>query len=298
MRIGLFVGPWKSLDEVIDRGETWAKEGFSTIWFNQIMAADALTLAALVGRLVPGIEVGTAVVPIQPRHAVAMAQQALTVQSASGGRFVLGIGLSHQVVIEHAYGLPFDAPLRQMREYLAVLGSLIKEGRASFTGRTISAQAELAVPGASPCAILVAALGPKMLELAGRAADGTITWMTGPATLERHISPSIREAAKKADRPPPRIVAGLPVVVTDDLDGARERAARSFARYGQLPSYRAMLDREGAEGPADVAIIGDEKSVTAQIDRFANGGATDFLAQEFGSEEERARTHALLMSLL
>ncbi len=303
MRIGIFAG------EVIDRGGTLhdlvaaattaASQGFAGFWLPQIFAYDALTTLAVIGREVEGLELGTAVVPTYPRHPMMLAAQALTTNAACQGRLTLGIGLSHQLVIESMLGYSFDKPLRHMREYLSILGPLVNEGSVSFTGETLSGNGTIEVPGSVPCPILLAALGPKMLELAGTEADGTITWMTGPATVADHIAPTIRAAADAHERPAPRVVSALPVLVTDDADAARQRAARAFAIYGQLPSYRAMLDREGAEGPADVALIGDEDTVADAIARMGEAGATDFLAVEFGIDEpERTRTRALLRSLL
>jgi F420-dependent oxidoreductase-like protein len=254
----------------------------------------------VVGREVPGIELGTAVIPTYPRHPMMLAAQALTTQAISGGRLTLGIGLSHQLVIEGMFGHSFEKPVRHMREYLSILMPLIHEGTVSFQGETLSANGTLTIAGATPFPVLIAALGPKMLELAGTAADGTITWMTGPATLESHTVPAITKAAEQAGRPSPRVCVGLPVCVTDDPDGARERAARVFAVYDSLPSYKAMLDREGATGPADVAIVGDETTVAAALRRLADVGTTDLAAVEYGSASkgDRERTRELLRSLL
>ena len=302
MRIGIFGGDVASggtIDDVVESARTAADQGFATYWLPQIFGFDALTALAVVGREVPGIELGTSVIPTYPRHPMMLAAQALTTQAASGGRLALGIGLSHQIVIEGMYGYSFEKPVRHMREYLEVLLPLIEKGSVSFQGETLSANGGLQIPGATPCPVLLAALGPKMLELAGGVADGTITWMTGPATLEEHTVPAITAAAERGGRPAPRVCAGLPVCVTDDLDAARGRAAKVFEIYGSLPSYRAMLDREGAEGPADVAIAGDEATVTGALKRLADVGTTDYLAAEFGSSEtERARTREVLRSLI
>ena len=302
MRIGIFGGDVSSggtIDDVVESARTAADQGFATYWLPQIFGFDALTALAVVGREVPGIELGTSVIPTYPRHPMMLAAQALTTQAASGGRLALGIGLSHQIVIEGMYGYSFEKPVRHMREYLEILLPLIQKGSVSFQGETLSANGGLQIPGAAPGPVLLAALGPKMLELAGGVADGTITWMTGPATLEEHTVPAITAAAERAGRPAPRVCAGLPVCVTDDVDVARGRAAKVFEIYGSLPSYRAMLDREGAEGPADVAIAGDETMVTDALKRLADVGTTDYLAAEFGSSEtERARTREVLRSLL
>jgi F420-dependent oxidoreductase-like protein len=185
-----------------------------------------------------------------------------------------------------------------MREYLAVLLPLLERRQASFTGATVRANIGLTVPGEVLVPVMLAALGTQMLRLAGQHTDGTILWMTGPATVRDHVVPVITEAAAAAGRPAPRVVCLLPVCVTSDPDAARNRAARLFAIYGQLPSYRAMLDREGAAGPGDVAIVGDEDAVGAQISALAEAGVTDFVAGGYGSAEEAARTHAFLRSLL
>jgi F420-dependent oxidoreductase-like protein len=228
-----------------------------------------------------------------------MAQQALSAQAATRGRFALGIGLSHQVVIEGMLGLSFAKPFSHMREYLAVLAPLVRTGRADHAGAEYRVGANVAVPGATPCPILVAALAPKMLALAGREADGTITWMTGPRTLREHTVPRITEAAKAAGRAAPRIVVGLPIAVTREAARAKASAERTFQIYGFLPSYRAMLDREGVAGPADVAIVGDERGVRAALDELAEAGTTDFLAVPFAVDsdpEAVERTRALLIA--
>lgn len=300
MRIGIFGGSADAgpIDAVVDAARAAADDGFASFWLPQIFGLDALTTLAIVGRDVPRIELGTAVVPTYPRHPVMLAQQALTTQAATGGRLALGIGLSHQIVIEAMFGLSFEKPVRHMREYLEVLLPIVQSGTVSVTGETISGHVGIDVRGSSPCPVLLAALGPKMLALAGAMADGTLTWMTGPATIESHIVPTITAAASGAGRPSPRIGVSLPVCVTPDVDAARARAAKTFEVYGTLPSYRAMLDREGADGPADVTIAGDEDVVRSRIEHLGAIGATDFVANVFGSAEERERTRALLRSLV
>jgi F420-dependent oxidoreductase-like protein len=263
----------------------------------QIFGLDALTALAVAGSQVPVIELGTAVVPTYPRHPMVLAAQALTTAAACERRLVLGIGLSHRVVIESMFGYSFDKPARHMREYLSILLPLLREGSVNFVGKTMRAQGSVNAPEGRPVPVLLAALAPRMLRLAGGWADGTITWMTGPATVASHIVPTMAAAATEAGRPAPRVVVGLPVCVTGDADRARERAAKSFEMYGYLPSYRAMLDREGVAGPADVAVVGDEASIAAQLRRIAEGGATDFMAAPFGGKDERAETVSLLAAL-
>jgi F420-dependent oxidoreductase-like protein len=304
MRIGIGIGDIAGvpgdLEGLVRQAKSAEADGFASGWFANIFGMDAIVACALCGRETTRIELGTAVVPTFPRHPVAMAQAALSAQAAARGRFSLGIGLSHQIVIEGMLGMSFARPFSHMKEYLAVLGPLIRNGSVSHQGSEYRVNAQIAVPGAPSCPILVAALAPKMLALAGAETDGTITWMTGPRTIREHTVPRIREAAAKAGRPTPRVVVGLPIAVTKDVAGAREAAARQFQIYGTLPSYRAMLDREGAEGPAAVVMAGEERQVEDQLHRLEEAGATDFLAIPFrvGSDAEVvARTRALLVRL-
>jgi F420-dependent oxidoreductase-like protein len=303
MRIGIHLAPSgnaaNAVDELVGTAREAAEAGLASVWLPQLFDIDALTALAAIGPQVPGIELGTAVVPTYPRHPIVMAGQALTVQAASGNRLHLGIGLSHKIVIEGLFGYSFERPARHMREYLSVLGPLIRGEPVSFQGETLKAatMAPMKVAGAEPCPILVAALAPGMLKLAGQLADGTVTWMVGPKTLASHVVPTLTAAAAAAKRPAPRIVVGLPVCVTDKCDEARQRASTLFAIYNQLPSYRAMLDKEGAEGPADVAVVGDEQAVAAQFAELAAVGGTEVVGAIFGSKQERDRTMALLSDL-
>ncbi len=301
MRIGMSLAEPQSpqaLSELRDQLLMAVDDGFSSAWMANIFGLDALTALAVAGNGVPGIEVGTAVVPTYPRHPAVLAQQALTTALALDGRLALGIGLSHKIVIEDMYGYSFDAPAVHMREYLSVLLPLLEGQPVSFDGKTLKASIGLSIPRAGEVPVLLAAMGPQMLKLAGQRTAGTILWMTGPATVRDYIAPTMNAAAAEAGRPAPRIVCVLPVCVTDDPDGARARAAKVFEIYGQLPSYRAMLDREGAEGPADVAIVGNEDQVASQIMALADCGVTDFAAGEFAKGDERVRTRALLKRLI
>jgi 5,10-methylenetetrahydromethanopterin reductase len=306
MRIGIGIGEISNqgsgIDGLLAQAQRAERDGFASAWFANIFGVDAIMMAALCGRVTKTLELGTAVVPTYPRHPHAMAQQALTAQAACAGRFALGIGLSHQLVIEMMFGLSYAKSYSHMREYLAVLAPLIRSGSVSHAGSEFRVNANLTVPDAKPCPILVAALAPKMLALAGSVADGTITWMTGPKTLRDHTIPRIREAAAAAGRPAPRVVVGLPMAVTTDIAAAREAASRIFQVYGGLPSYRAMLDREGAEGPADVALVGDESAVGEQIAQLRSVGVTDFLASPYpvGSDAAASieRTRAVLIKAI
>jgi F420-dependent oxidoreductase-like protein len=283
---------------MIDEARSAAADGLHTYWSAQVFGHDTLTALAVTAREVPGIEVGTAVVPTYPRHPAMLAQQALTVQSVSGGRLCLGIGLSHQVVVEDMWGLSFDKPVRHMREYLSVLMPLLETGRVDFAGEDYRVNVGLTLTDVARPSVVIAALGPKMLRLAGSMADGTSTWCTGPKTLASLTVPTLNQAAADAGRPAPRVVAALPVCVTDDLDAARARAAKVFRIYNNLPSYRAMMDREGVAGPSDLAIVGTEDEVRDRLAEVAAAGVTDLNAGEFaGNPEDKARTRALLRAL-
>ena len=275
-----------------------AEDGFASVWMAHIFGVDALTALAVAGQGITGLEVGTAVVPTYPRHPAALAQQALTAALALDGSLALGIGLSHKIVIEDMYGYSFDSPATHMSEFLSVLLPLLADEPASFTGRTMRAQIGLSTPRTGRVPVLLAAMAPRMLKLAAQRTDGTILWMTGPATIRDYIAPTLNAAASEAGRPDPRIVCLLPVCVTDDAEAARARAAKGFEIYGQLPSYRAMLDREGAQGPADVAIVGDEDAVAERIAALADCGVTDFVAAEYARPHERQRTRDLLTRLI
>jgi F420-dependent oxidoreductase-like protein len=300
MRIGIFGGDTagRALDDVVVEARAAEQDGFASFVLPQIFGLDAMGVLAIVGREVPRIRLATGVVPTYGRHPVTMAQQAITAQVASDGRFTLGIGLSHQMVIENMFGLSFDKPLRHMREYLAVLMPLLTDGKADVDGETISTHVGIDAAAHAAVPVLVAALGPRMLDLAGTVTSGTMTWMTGPATLSQYTVPTITAAAARVGRSAPEVVASLPVCVTADVDAARARAAKDFQIYGFLPSYRAMLDREGAAGPADVAIAGDEAGVRTSLGQLADAGVTEYVASIFGSREERAETRSLLQSML
>ena len=298
MQIGVFVdnsGRNGSIDAFVDRVGAIRERGFRSVWTPQVFGLDALTAIAVAGREVRDVTFGTAVVPTYPRHPMALAAQARTTALATSGRLVLGIGLSHQVVIEGMYGFSFEKPARHMREYLSILLPLLREGTVAFEGETLKGMGQLQTATVPDVPVVLAGLGPIMLRLAGSVADGTVTWMTGPNTVADHIAPSISSAARDAGRSAPRVVVALPTAVTDDPDGARAKAAKVFAVYGQLPSYRAMLDREGAAGPADVVIAGSEAEVRGRIEAVFESGATEFVAVPFDDDQ---RTLDLVASML
>jgi F420-dependent oxidoreductase-like protein len=275
--------------------------GFQAAWLPQIFGAGALAVLAAAAGETKRIELGTAVVPIFLKHPLSLAQEALTVQSLSSGRFTLGIGLSHKPVVENMFGESFDPAFSRMREYVGILAPLLSGESVSQRGDFYSATASVNVAGATEVTLLLAALGPRMLALAGERAAGTITWMTARRAVAEHIAPKVVSAAERAGRPAPRIVAGLPVTVTSDPDGARDRADRVFAMYGALPSYRAVLDIAGADSPAEVLVAGDEETVAAELAAYIDDGATEILASvlPFGAgETERTQSKERTLSLL
>jgi F420-dependent oxidoreductase-like protein len=287
-----------SLRDVLDLARDAEDRGVD-LWMPQTFGLDAITALSVVGPQTTRLQVGTFVVPTYTRHPFTMAMQALTAQSATNGRFTLGIGLSHRPVIEQVYGLSFETPVRHLREYLSILVPVLHGENVAFKGEEFSTGGRfpIVVPGAEPPPVLVAALGAQLLRIAGRLADGTALWMVGPKTIADHITPIITASAEAAGRPRPEIVAGLPVTVTSDVDDARRRAEDIWAPYGTMPSYRAMLDREGVSGPADIVVMGDEESVAAQLQHILDVGATRLALTPVGSPEERRRTFDLLGEL-
>lgn len=302
MRLGIFsgsTGPAAKVTDLADDARRAEAEGFASFGAANIFSHDAMGALTLAAAQTERIELITAVVPTYPRHPHAMAQQALTVQAAGGGRrFVLGIGLSHAVVIEGMFGMSFDRPARHMKDYLDMLLPLLNGEPARSQSGQYRGNNFLEIADAEkPVSCMLAAMGPAMLRLAGARTDGTILWMTGAHAVETHIAPQLNAAAREAGRPEPRIVVGLPIMLTNDAAAGRETAAEQFANYGNLPSYRGMLDIEGAAHPSDVAIIGSEEGIESALRRLIDAGATDFAAAAFGSGEERERTRAFLAEL-
>lgn len=281
MRIGQMLSmPGDPVDTsgIVDRAVAAEEAGFASAWIPQVGTVDALMALALAGQATSTIELGTAVVPTYPRHPSVMAQQALTVQNATGNRLALGIGLSHRFFIEDSMGLDYSRPIPHTREYLTILNGLLEGEMVDHQGDEYNVKAQIGVVGADKPPVLVAALGPHMLRLCGRLADGTITWMGGIDYLRDTAVPTMSEAAAKAGRPPPRIVAMVPVLLHDDAGAASDTINETFKVYGQIPSYRATLDRGGAAQPADVAVVGDETAIVDGMQRFAGVGVTDFVA--------------------
>ncbi|HMM74207.1 MAG TPA: TIGR03564 family F420-dependent LLM class oxidoreductase [Gammaproteobacteria bacterium] len=273
------IGRTITIDEIVALTQRAEAAGFSNVWMANVFALDAIITMAIAGRATRRIEVGTAVTPTYPRHPTAIAQQAVTAAAASGNRFVLGIGLAHKVMIEDALGISFARPARHMKEYLEVLAPLLRGEVVHYEGEQYCVRGlSVGAAGADAVPLIVAALGERMLKLTGRLAAGTITWLAGPRTLANHIVPTLTAAAAAAGRPTPRAIAGFPIVLTHKPHEARERIGKALAVYGDLPSYRAMLDCEGVAHPQELALVGDEAALRAGLARVREAGATDFNA--------------------
>ena len=279
MKVGLMVGEGSGappeLKGLVERGQMAEHFGLDTAWIANI-ALDGMTAAAALGGATSQIEIGTAVVPTFTRHPVAMAQQSASTQMACEGRFTLGIGLAHKFMVEDMWGLSYDKPAQQMRAYLEILEPALRGVAVTHQNENYDVKL-MAMPDGTDTSVLVAALGPLMLKIAGRLSGGTITMATGLKTLETHIVPTITVGAEEAGRPPPRIVAGFPVLLTANKAEAHDLIAKVFEVYAGVPSYRAMLDREGVSGVEDVALVGEEVELNAQFERLESIGVTDLL---------------------
>ena len=289
-----------SVQAVADHAKQAADDGFAHYWLAEHPTGgfDAITVLALVGAQVPGIELGTAIVPTFPRHPMALAAHTLTASNALQGRFTLGIGLSHEPMMAQL-GIAFDRPIRHLREYLGVLMPLLKGGEVDFQGELFSSNARFFQTPENPVEVLVAALGPQALAVAGRLAQGTTLAWVGPKTVKEHIVPTISDAAASEGLPAPRILATLPVCVTSEAAQVRESIAPGLSMYGKLPSYRAMFEREGVAGPADLAIVGSAAEVEDGIAALAAAGVTDFAPSEYClDKEQRDDTRTVLKNLI
>jgi F420-dependent oxidoreductase-like protein len=285
----------RNVDDVTRVVTAAADGGFAGVWIPQTTSVDVLTALAVVAREVPDIPIGTAVVPIQGRHPIPLAQQAITTALAAGpGRFTLGVGVTHRVLSEGFYGIPYDRVVTVCEEQLTAMQGLLGADRAvNHEGRWITARAKLDIDDIA-VPIVLAALGPRMVEIGGRLSDGTVTWMTGPRSLAADIVPGLRRAAEAAERPAPRVIAGLPVCVTDDVAGARDRFRPGLLTAMALPSYARMMALEGFDDPAELGLVGDEAAVSERIEQLASIGVTELLANVVGNPDEQARTVAHL----
>lgn len=289
MRIGLMVGSDRErsraerLSGLIDDGVSAEAAGFSSFWFPQVPGyLDAMTAVALLGHATSTIEVGTAVVPIQTRHPMVMAQQALTTAAASGGRFTLGIGPSHDWIIEGQLGIPYDRPVRLVRHYLEVLSAAFAgSGTVDVENDAFRVHSPIDVADIDRVPVLLAALGPTMLRIAGETADGTVLWMADERAIGKHVAPRIHAAAAAAGRPAPRIVAGVPVALCpdDDVDGARALASEVLGHAHFSPNYVRLLEHGDADDVGDTMAAGGESAVLARLRAYRDAGVTDLAAR-------------------
>lgn len=292
MRVGTFnATSLGSVDAALDWSRAAAEAGFDTLWFPQVIGVDTLTALAVVAREVPAVHLGTAVVPIQGRHPLPLALQALTVASAAGpDRFTFGIGVTHAVMSEGFFGVPYRGIVDVCEEVLTALDGLLGPARkADLDGTHVTTHSVAMIDGPSPSLVL-AGLAPRMVDLAGARTDGTVTWMTGPTTLGRDITPALRAAAERAGRAAPRVVVGIPVCVTDDVEGARGRVRTHMERSASMPAYQRQMASEGVDDPVDLVVLGDDDAVAARLDAYRSAGMTELCANLLGAPEEQART--------
>lgn len=313
MRIGVFISETSpggsTIDDVVARAK-WAEDnGIDSGWVPHVpWSLDALTALAIAGRSTSRIELGTGVVPTWSHHPYGLAQHALSTQAACGGRLTLGIGPSHRSVAENWYGADYDGVIHHVREYVEVLDACDAaqaEANASgggpgrmggpvvHDGPLFPVRSILGVPGATPVPVVLAALAPLMLRLAGERAAGTMTWMGDEHTHRTHVVPRLRAAADAVGRPMPRVIAGLPVAVCDDLDAGLATAERRYGMYREIPTYARMLARGESDGPAGVAVIGTEEQVTERLASYEDSGVTDLAAMCFAvGEDDAARAES------
>ncbi|MEU2435309.1 TIGR03564 family F420-dependent LLM class oxidoreductase [Streptomyces rubradiris] len=302
MTIGVALSHLNSIETTVRLAREAHEAGLTSAWFGQTFSYDSPTLAAVVGREVPGLRVGTSAIPVFGRHPLIVASQAQTAQAATGGRYHLGLALGTKHLTETGFGIPYERPVARLREFLTALRPLLETGSADFHGELLTATTPLpaAVPGAEPpVPVLVAAMGPQALRVSGALADGILPLLAGPRALAEHIVPAVTAAAEAAGRPAPRIVAFVPGVVTSDAEQVRQTAAETLSFYERFPSYQRVIELSGGTRAVDIAAIGDEESVAAEVRRYREAGATEvvFLATELGGEADQRRTFALLGEL-
>jgi F420-dependent oxidoreductase-like protein len=313
MRIGLMIGPEKGryrqkAAQLVADGEAAERDGFTSLWIPQIPGDfDALTAVTLIGHATRRIEIGTAVLPIQTRHPVAMAQEVLSNQIVCDGRFTLGLGTSHHWVIADMLGLPYDRPAVQMRAYLEVLNAALRgPGSVDVENDAYRVHSPMDVSDQADTRVVLAALGPVMLRLAGEQASGTVLWLADERAVADHVVPRITKAAVAAGRPAPRVIAGVPVAVCaeSEVDAARAWANRVLGHAEFCPNYQRLLDKGNATDVGDILAAGDEARVVRRLRAFRDAGVTDVAirvlalgANREARIESRKRTLALLSSL-
>lgn len=265
------------VDDVIAQAREAYAHGVAQVWLPQQQNYDAIALAGLVGAAVPGLGVGTSVVPINPRHPLIVASLAQTAQAAAHGSFSLGLGLGARQIERQAFGTDWSNGITRLREHLTILGSVFNTGGIDFHGSELSASPTwpVQVAGGTPIPVYVAAMGPKALRVSGELADGTLPYLAGPRTIGEFIVPEITKAAADAGRPAPRIIAAVPVLLSEDVEGARAIAAQQLSLYQSIPSYRNVIAREEVDSVVELAAIGPEELVAQHLRRYRDAGATD-----------------------
>jgi len=294
MEIGLAVDGTAPLPDVLGQIERAATAGFATAWLGEVFGWDPLTVLAALGGGAPGIRLGTAVMTTFPRHPLALAAQALTTQAATGGRLSLGVGPSHQPIVEGRLGMVWDPPLLRVREYLDVLQPVLGGAEVDVRGATTAAAGAVSAPGAERPPVLLSAQGPKMLALAGERTDGAITLWARPRHVADFVVPTVTAAAGGRT---PRIVVGVIACVTADPEGARRDVAERLAAAASLPSYRGSLDQQGLGGLEDAVVAGDESVVADAVRRYAEAGVTELVLSPSGEAADHARTIAVFAQL-
>jgi F420-dependent oxidoreductase-like protein len=300
MRIGIGASA-PSVDGIIEQAVDAEAAGFTTLWFaSGGTAGDPLVAMALAGRATTTLELATGVLQTYPCHPVLMAERVASVVNAVGRSVTIGVGPSHAALVERSYGLAYDHPGRHTEEYLTILGPLLRGEKVRFEGTDLTGRSNPPAMAAHP-SLLLAALAPRLLRVAGTHTDGTVLWLATPRAVAEHIVPALHAAASAAGRPIPRVVAGLPVAVHDDVDEARAALVSQIGFYEALPNYRRLLDLGGAATMPDAAAIGDEATVTAHLRSLLDAGATDVWASVVAVGPDPAasiaRTHALLADL-
>jgi F420-dependent oxidoreductase-like protein len=303
MRIGL-TGGAGTVDKIVQQAQNAEADGFTSLWYASIITGDPLVAMAIAGRQTSSIELGTAVLQTYPCHPLLQANRIASVTHGMGRPgFTLGIGPSHASSIQGLYGYSYDNPGRNTEEYVRILTALLRGEAVEVDGQDWSTHAPAAmVVTAEPVQVLLSALGPRLLRVAGEVADGTVLWMAPPKAIETHVAPRINDAARSAGRPPPRIVAGLPVAVHDDVAEARAATTTYSSMYAGQPNYQRIMELGDASTPAEAAIVGDEGSVRAQLQGVIDAGATDVWAAIVPVGDDRRasirRTTDLLRELL
>jgi F420-dependent oxidoreductase-like protein len=274
------------VDDVVTQARRAYEAGVGQVWLAQQFDIDAITLSAVIGAAVPGLGVGTSVVPINPRHPLLVASASQTAQAASHGRFSLGLGLGAHHPERQAFGTDWPKPVQRLREHLTVLRAVLDDGAVDFRGEHFTASPEwpVRVAGGAPIPVYVAAMGPAALRVTGELADGTMPYLAGPRTLEEFIVPTIGAAAAAAGRPQPRIIAMVPALVSDDATAARELAAERLEFYQSIPSYQKVIARERVDNVAELAAVGSEAQVRTRLQAYRDAGATDLVLSPLRAE--------------